>query len=137
MTDESLRNTERRLIEEGQPLINMMGVHAADAHKDFQRIIRLQLEEVQRVLSYYIADEQMPHEWGSLDSLDDMRNSLYTAHLLMEMHTNLVVGSEEDPLEHLRQNFADIFSPCSTADGVEKILGWTWEDQYAKEDKEV
>jgi len=125
------------MIEEMQPAINMMGVEAAASNKNFQRIIRLQLELVQHELSSYIADEQMPHQWGSLDSLDDMRNSLYTAHYLMDIHTNLVAGFEGDPLDFLRENFAEIFSPCSTAPGVEDILGWTWDDQHAKEDEEV
>lgn len=136
MTDETPRQAERRLIEEMKPAINMMGVRAAESHREFQRIIRLQLEVVAHELEGYIADEQMPHEWGSLDSLDDMRNSLYTAHCLMELHTNLVVGADEDPLDYLREHFADVFSPCSTHTEVEKILGWTWDDQQEKEDKE-
>jgi hypothetical protein len=70
---------------EGLPLINQMGVDGAAGNPRLNKAVRLQLEHVRDELSHYLADpEQMPHEWGSLDSLDDMRNSMWVATAFMD-----------------------------------------------------
>jgi hypothetical protein len=133
---ESIRNTERRLIEDMQPLMNVAAADATKTLTDFNAILRAQLAVVQKELEMYIADGQMPHEWGSIDSMDDMRNSLYTAHYLMEMLQDIVVGAvvddteggPVDPVGHLKRNFRDVFAPCSIDPKVEEILGVSWDD---------
>jgi len=137
---ESIRNAERRLIEELQPMMNIQAARTTQQMSRFNEILRLQLAVVQREVEGYIADVQMPHEWGSIDSMDDMRNSLYVANYLMEMLQDVIVdgitgiginGEPEpiDPIAHLRDNFHDIFPACIVDPKVEEILGVSWDDE--------
>ena len=133
---ESIRNAERRLIEELQPMMNIQAARTTQQMSRFNEILRLQLAVVQREVEGYIADVQMPHEWGSIDSMDDMRNSLYCANYLMGMLQDVIVGAmvddqgeHEDPLDHLRKNFHDVFPACTVDPKVEEILGVSWDDE--------
>jgi hypothetical protein len=133
---ESIRNTERRLIEDMQPMMNVQAARTTQQMTRFNEILRLQLAVVQRELESYIADGQMPHEWGSIDSMDDMRNSLYVANYLMEMLQDVIAGAmvndqgeHADPLDHLKSNFHDIFPACTVDPKVEQILGVSWDDE--------
>lgn len=46
-------------------------------------LVRSQLETVRDNVTHYLEKDEMPHEWGSMDSLDDMRNSMDIASALM------------------------------------------------------
>jgi hypothetical protein len=102
----------------------------AAAHNVLNRIVRQQLEILAGEATSYIADpETMPHERGSIDTFDDMRNSADTAVELLNRLQNAMLG--EDPekiLADLRLNLAEIFFPCSLGPDVEQLLGVTWDE---------
>ena len=49
-----------------------------DAPDDFKRLLRAQLEHTRAMLDDYLKGQsgQMPHEWGSIDSVDYMMAAL-------------------------------------------------------------
>lgn len=93
--------------------INRMGADDSAERPRLNRAIRAQLEEIAGEALGYISGEEMPHEWGSLDSFDDMRNSLAVGLALMD---NLLMSpdSEDDVIK------AAIVDRglCATAEGV-------------------
>jgi len=124
-------------------LINLHASEHSSEQPELNKLIRAQLQVVEDNLNCYLHHDglnglenptRMPHEWGSLDSLDDMRNSLYTAHYLLEMLTGSIVesltGEASSPLDHLRDpdNFREIFAPCTTSPVVYEVLGLNEEE---------
>lgn len=85
------RDLEREAIQAGLPPINEMGRQAAE-DSGLNDVVRAQLRYADELLGHYIArdprgwgdDAQMPHEWGSLDSYDDMRTALHVAGDLLD-----------------------------------------------------
>jgi hypothetical protein len=95
------------------PIINQMGVEAAAQRPLINQALRFQLEHVETECKHYLgvgaeigSDTAglMPHEWGSLDSYDDMRNTLAVA---LELADNLLIVSPEEQREFLRRTIAD------------------------------
>lgn len=85
--------TEHDLLNEGQaPLINQMGIDAAAQSPNIREALKLQLKSVHEQIEHYLPtkargwgdDDKMPHEWGSLDTYDDMRNSVRALSVLLE-----------------------------------------------------
>jgi len=91
MTDD-VKKTEAELIAAAKPLINMMGAETAAERSILNKAAKAQLTFVKEQLDHYLPtaprgwgdDEQMPHEWGSMDTYDDMRNCLRFAATLMD-----------------------------------------------------
>lgn len=99
-------------------------------------ILRKQLELLKVELDSYLSgdplgrgDQLMPHQWGSLDSFDDMRNATSTAHSLLDAMQDAMLGEPpEQILERIREAFDEIFFPCSTDDQIRSLLGLPAED---------
>lgn len=77
---------EKALLQDGPlPLINAMGASAAASHPIINAAVRAQLEVVLNEATHYLEDpKQMPHQWGSMDTYDDMRNSVRAVSMLLE-----------------------------------------------------
>src|SRR5437868_2545675 len=85
------KEIEHDLLAEMQPPLNAMGAQAAARHDLVNKAVKAQLELVRDWASDYVnvdgrgyGEGQMPHEWGSMDTYDDMRNSIRGASLLLE-----------------------------------------------------
>ena len=123
-------------------MINRALADNANAQPDIQRLIRAQLETVKDLLDNYLTtgaqlcDDStiieepwwMPHQWGSMDSLDDMRNSLYLAEAMLDQ---LALG--DIPFDDFKKNREELASPCATHPDVLTALGYNhdtdeWED---------
>jgi hypothetical protein len=85
-------NDPDSLPGEGLPLINGMGVNEAATKGILNTWVKQQLTHVHSEAASYVPmaprgfgdDNQMPHEWGSMDSYDDMRNSMRAGIMLMD-----------------------------------------------------
>jgi hypothetical protein len=107
-----IKKAERELIETTKPLINQMGIDAAEKRHKLNELTQSQLLYVREMLSDYVpvADkdrewdedeerrQQMPHEWGSMDTYDDMRNSLHLASIMLDnvITPEMFVNSDAD-----------------------------------------
>jgi len=108
MTDDS-HKTEHDLLAEGAPLINQMGIDKGKSRPKMREALKAQLAMVHEGLEQYIPtkprgyadDNLMPHEWGSMDTYDDMRNSMRFAAMLMDAMLD-PFDTEEDELKVLR-----------------------------------
>jgi hypothetical protein len=122
MPDDS-RDTERELIQQGAPLINAIGMNTAERRAALNKAVKGQLELVEAELKWYLHNDhdQMPHEWGSMDTYDDMRNSLRLAAALMDTSTRSWMtkrlSTRLEGLSHMRAQFVRSMtmscSPCS------------------------
>lgn len=79
-----LQDLEKNLIQQGQPTINMMGAQAAESTAILGRLVKAQLKSLGEDCADYVSGDQMPHEWGSLDSYDDMRGAIHWAEAMLE-----------------------------------------------------
>jgi hypothetical protein len=111
----------------GLPFINRMGAEAARNRTVLNAACHSQLTYVYHELIHYLPaaprgfgeDSKMPHEWGSMDSYDDMRNSLRLAAMMMDMLLDPFTDQDTDDAEVIRE--AIVLSECgicAVADGV-------------------
>lgn len=114
----------------------LMGNQAS--HDVLNKILRAQLELLQGEVNGYLApapdgSTRMPHEWGSIDSYDDMRNATDTALTLLNKLQDAMFGEPpEEILAYLREHFTEVFFGCTIAAGVEDMLGVSWEAEIEK-----
>jgi hypothetical protein len=128
MPDDS-RDTERELIQQGAPLINAIGMNTAERRAALNKAVKGQLELVEAELKWYLHNDhdQMPHEWGSMDTYDDMRNSLRLAAALMDTLLDPFVDDQE-AIDQARRAFAYEGSICAVHDDVLLALFGTTDD---------
>jgi hypothetical protein len=128
MPDDS-RDTERELIQQGAPLINAIGMNTAERRAALNKAVKGQLELVEAELKWYLHNDhdQMPHEWGSMDTYDDMRNSLRLAAALMDTLLDPFVDDQE-AIDQARRAFAYEGSMCAVHDDVLLALFGTTDD---------
>lgn len=96
-------------------MLNMEFMGRADRRATLNRMCRAQLEEVRSHLNYYLEKEQMPHEWGSIDSWTYMTGALGIATKLME-----ALMQEADPAAEF---------DVDTDEGVKKLIR-SFRDDY-------
>lgn len=137
---EDPRKTEHDLIQEALPLINMIGADAAKRQPFLNAAIKAQLTFVHDQLIHYLPvgergwgdDTKMPHEWGSMDTYDDMRNSLRLATMMMDDFLDPFVDTTaEDPVITLRRwiVLAEC-GVCAVAGEVLTAAGLDGEDDF-------
>jgi hypothetical protein len=126
MSDES-KKAEHDLIKEGLPLINMMGAQTAAERSTMNEATKAQLAFVRDQLDHYLPtaprgwgdDSKMPHEWGSMDTYDDMRNSLRFAAILMDGLLDPFI-EVTDEVEELR--VAIVIAECGLCAVADEVL---------------
>jgi hypothetical protein len=97
------------------PILNAIGPAAAEERPQLNAAIRGQLKLIHDQTEHYLSDpDQMPHEWGSIDSFDDMRNSLFVG---VELMDHLMYGPDEDVTVFIRRTIADR-GMCASAQEV-------------------
>ena len=111
----------------GLPWINRMGAEAARNRTVLNAACHAQLTFVYHELQHYLPseprgwgeDSKMPHEWGSMDTYDDMRNSLRLAAMMMDRLLDPFADQDTDDTEVLREIIVRSESGlCATADEV-------------------
>jgi len=131
---------EHDLIQEGQPLINAMGANMAAERSVLNQAVKDQLTFVEDLLQHYLPtaprgwgdDNQMPHEWGSMDTYDDMRNSLRFAALLMDNLLDPFAPKDMDDEEVLRRTIVlSECGLCALAAPVIQAAGLEGDDDFA------
>lgn len=122
------------MLNEGMPIINRLGPGMAQQNALLNTAVRHQLKHVQGELAHYLGEERMPHEWGSLDSLDDMRNSMAVATALMD---ELLWCNPDNQQDYLRRTIASRGACCCPDEVLE--LAWpgqveddTWMEELDK-----
>lgn len=118
------------------PPINQMGVDASE-RSGLNWAIKAQLKYVYEDLTCYIPtaprgfgdDNQMPHEWGSMDSYDDTRNALRFAATLMDMALDPFIDFPPDPVEALKAIIIHAeCGVCCLAPEIDKAIAPNEED---------
>lgn len=136
-----IRDTEKAMLNESMPLLNAIGADAAASHPLINAAVRAQLVDVRDEADYYVKDpKQMPHEWGSMDSYDDMRNSVTGLSMLLEAlldgpcYVDHRKGTqEEEDRQLLREVVREC--PCAVAREVVELAypGMGDDERYAAE----
>ena len=114
----SLRDRVEKTLKEagiggGVPL-NVIGAAAATERSAMNDAVRGQLGLIAAEAAAYNEEAQMPHEWGSIDSFDDMRNALWVA---LELMDNLMYGPEDEEIVFIRKTIAER-GICAAAEEV-------------------
>lgn len=139
-----MTNDPDSLPGEGLPLINAMGVNEAATKAILNTWVRQQLTFVHAEATSYVPigtrnygdDNQMPHEWGSMDSYDDMRNAMRAGVMLMD--PLLDPFNKVDPRSYLEWHQAlatNIVNECGLcAIEFDLTLAWPGETEDAIHD---
>jgi len=112
----------------GLPFINRMGAEAARNRTVLNAACHAQLTFVYGQLQHYLPSEprgfgedtKMPHEWGSMDTYDDMRNSLRLAAMMMDGLCDPFAPQDTDDTEAIRELI--VLSECGICATAEEVL---------------
>ena len=112
----------------GLPWINRMGAEAARNRTVLNAACHAQLTFVYHELQHYLPseprgwgeDSKMPHEWGSMDTYDDMRNSLRLAAMMMDGLCDPFAPQDTDDTEAIRELI--VLSECGICATAEEVL---------------
>ena len=138
MSDD-LHRDEAELISALNPPINAMGANMAAERDLLNKALHAQLTFVREQLDHYLPtkprgwgdDSQMPHEWGSMDTYDDMRNSMRLAALMADDLLDPISPRSDDQAEQLRQVIVAAESGlCAVASEVLELAGLAGDDDF-------
>jgi hypothetical protein len=129
-------------------VINQMGMDTARERDRLNELTKAQMEFVREGLSYYLGHEgreqmpdsvgQMPHEWGSMDTYDDMRNSMRLATIMLDsllapemfLPEDAKLDDEEGLRNWLRKMVMEEGSICAIAKELDEFIADGNEDWW-------
>src|SRR5262245_55361494 len=138
---DDIYKAEHDLIQHGKPLINQMGADMAVERSVLNNAVKDQLMFVEDLLQHYLPtaprgwgdDTKMPHEWGSMDTYDDMRNRLRLAALMMDTLLDPFAATEGLTDQEVLQGILVLAECglCAVAAGVLQAAGLDDDNDYA------